>query len=226
VIAAEAFARFPMPRLRLAALAVLAPVAPALAGAGFFYRPLAGKQVPLVVAGLLAGVLLWQAWRCRRRPAFLSWIAVFFLFLITVGIWGTGVAGPQMRGYERMAAALNRLDPGRHLEVLVYRGFLPSLSFYRGRLAVMAFGETRNTQFQHNQNYRRYYVRTEEALRSFLATKKALFVVARHGHIEPFTRDYPYACEPLFVQHRHTAFLCRRLPAAASSHQKIRPPRG
>ncbi len=218
VIAAGIFENFAMPRLRAAAVLILAPLAVGVGAAGFFYRPLAGEKWLLIPVGVAAAVLLGLAWRQRREPALLSWLAGFFLLLTTVGIWGAGVAGPEIRGYEKMAGELNRIDPPRRLEVLVYRGFLPSLSFYRNRLAVMALGDVRETQFQPPESYRRTYLDSEGKVGEFLAGESELFVVARPDDFAAFSAAYPYACREVFTQHRQSAYQCRRTGPAAGGN--------
>ncbi len=216
VLTAAFSEQLPMARLRTLAVLVLTPIVPALAGAGWFYPPLAGVKPELLTAALGAGCLLVMAWRQRTTDGYWGWLAGFMLFFSTVGIWGAGIAGPQMRGYEQMAAALNRLDPQRKLDVLVYQGFLPSLSFYRGRLTVTAFGPQRETQFQPEASYRPWYPADDRDLRRFLAERDELFVVVSKGKIEPFTRRYDFRCEPVHVQRKHSAFLCRKRAAATT----------
>jgi 4-amino-4-deoxy-L-arabinose transferase len=136
-------ARDVMPRLRCLVAWLLLPLALSLTTAGFVYQPLKGVAAWLVLASLVALALWWQIWSARKRNVYWGWLALFMIFFSCIGFWGAGIAGPQMRGYQKMAAEMNRLDPNRRLETLVFQSFLPSLSFYRNRLAVMAFSGER-----------------------------------------------------------------------------------
>ncbi|MDX2479927.1 MAG: glycosyltransferase family 39 protein [Desulfuromusa sp.] len=212
ILTAGMLARDTMPRLRnlLAWLLLFLPLL--LAATGFVYPPLKEISGWLVLAGLVELTLWWQIWSARRRESYWRWVALFMVFFSCIGIWGAGIAGPQMRGYQKMAAELNRLDPERRMETLVFRGFLPSLSFYRNHLAIMAFPGEREIQFQPAMSYRPWYLSTNAELEDFLTDHPKLFVVVRKQAIERFIDSYPYTCEPVFVQHKHSAYLCESLP--------------
>jgi len=214
ILTAAAVEQLSMPRLRALAIIILAPVAPALAAAGWFYPPLAGQKPWLLAAALVAGFLLVTAWRQRTTDRYWGWLAGFLLFFSSVGIWGVGIAAPQMRGYEQMAEAMNRIDPDRRLELLVYQNFLPSLSFYRNKLAVSGPGVVRETQFQPEESFRRWYPADETDLTAFLGEQNRLFVVVNSGTIDAFTGRYAMSCEPVFIQRKKSAYLCRRTSAA------------
>lgn len=200
-----------MPRLRTLVTWLLLPLPLGLAAAGFFYPPLAGKAGWLIAAGVLGLALWWRVWSSRGRETYWGWIVLLMLFVSDVGIWGTGIAGSQMRGYQQMAAELNRRDPQRQMEILVFRDFLPSLSFYRNRLVPMAFAGEREIQFQPPSSYRPWLIENEKELQDFLEKHHELFVVARKEAINAFTESYSYKCEPVYVQRRHTAYHCQYL---------------
>ena len=63
-----------------------------------------------------------------------------------------------MKSYRPMVTKMNELDPQRQVPTLVYTGFLPSISFYRQELAIMALGKPRETMFETNDRYRQWYV--------------------------------------------------------------------
>ncbi len=217
LLTAAAVQQLAMPRIRILALLALAPIAPALAAAGWFYPPLAGAKPWLLLVGLVAAGLLIAAWRRRKNFAYWGWLAGFLLFFSSVGIWGVGIAAPQMRGYEQMANAMNQLDPNRELELLVYDNFLPSLSFYRDKLAVSGPGLVRETQFQPEASFRPWYPADEAALKSFLEGQERLFVVVDSGTIGAFSGEFSYRCEPVFIQRKKSAYLCRRATMATTT---------
>ena len=222
ILAAAALLHWPMPRLRVLAVALLALAVAAPAVAGCTYPPAQSLRWPLLGASVLLILLWWQAWRARQRPTLVAWCAALLLGATTAGYAVVAVAAPQMRGYETMARALDRLDPGRKLEVLVYRGFLPSLSLYRRQRAVMAFGMHREVQFQDDTEYRRWYLESEADLRRFLAAQPELFVVARREVPPDFLAARGYRCRPVYAQHKHTAYRCLRLALAGGTAGKER----
>jgi 4-amino-4-deoxy-L-arabinose transferase len=197
-----------MPRLRCLVAWLLLPLALSLTTAGFVYQPLKGVAAWLVLASLVALALWWQIWSARKRNVYWGWLALFMIFFSCIGFWGAGIAGPQMRGYQKMAAEMNRLDPNRRLETLVFQSFLPSLSFYRNRLAVMAFSGEREVQFQSEASYRPWKIDSEEGLKTFLDDHPELFVVARQDAIGAFSKTHSLRCEPIFAQRKHTAYRC------------------
>ncbi|RLB71663.1 MAG: glycosyltransferase family 39 protein [Deltaproteobacteria bacterium] len=212
ILTAGMLARDSMPRLRnlITWLLLLLALAPAIAG--FIYPPLRGVSAWLVLAGLVAFILWWQIWSVRRRESYWGWIVVLMVFLSGIGIWGAGIAGPQMRGYQQMAAELNRRDPEQRMETLVFRGYLPSLSFYRNHLAVMALSRKREIQFQPEISYRPWYLSNNKELKAFLTDHPELFVVTRKKTLELFSETYSYQCEPAFIQRKYSAYLCKSIP--------------
>ncbi len=211
-----------MLRLRTLATWLLLPLALGLAAAGFLYPPLAGKVIWLVAAGLVGLVLWWQVWNSRKRESYWGWTALLMLFVVDVGIWGAGIAGSEMRGYQKMANEMNRIDPQHHLETVVFQDFLPSLSFYRNHLAVMAFGGQRETQFQPEESYRPWLIENETELQDFLRKHSELFVVSSKKTISAFTDNHAYQCKPVFIQRRNTAYHCQALSGLGQSRKQNR----
>lgn len=224
ILAAAALAEFSMPWLRTLAVALLSLAVAAPGVAGWAYPPVQPLRWPLLGASLVLALLWWQAWRARQSPALVAWCAVLLLAATSAGYVVVAVAAPQMRGYETMARTLDRLDPEHRLEVLVYQSFLPSLSLYRRQRAVMAFGMHREVQFQDDPGYRRWYLETEGDLRRFLAAHPELFVVLRREVSPDFMQVYDYRCRPVYTEHKHAAYRCRRQqPKADSPHRELAP---
>jgi 4-amino-4-deoxy-L-arabinose transferase len=122
------------------------------------------------------------------------------------------LAASEFKAYEAMTAAINQRDPERRLEVLVYQDFLPSISFYRNRLAVMALGRDRETLFQDDDAFRQTTLASDIALNTFLSDRAEIFVVAKANALRNFQSLYPSSCEELFRQRRQGAYLCRLTP--------------
>ncbi|GAB6083000.1 glycosyltransferase family 39 protein [Desulfuromonas carbonis] len=220
ILAAGALARLAMPRLRLLAVLVLLVAAIAPAVAGFVYPPARPLRSVLLLATIPALWLWWQALRDHRGELLIPRCAALLLLVTTVAYGVAAVAAPQMRGYEQMAQALNRLDPGRKLDVLVYRGFLPSLSLYRRHLTASAYGMEREVQFQENQDYRNWYLPTAADLQRYLGDRKELFVVMNAEAKPSFETESGYRCAPVYEQRKHNAYRCRVAADAANPGQE------
>ncbi|MEZ4484645.1 MAG: hypothetical protein R2864_08620 [Syntrophotaleaceae bacterium] len=137
-----------------------------------------GWQIGSIVATLPLAWVAWQAFRQRHTQRLLIWTAAGLMLTGCLGYGLFGQVAQSRRGYERLTARLNTLDPDRRLPVLVYRKCLPSISFYRGALAVMALGKEREVQFERTPDYHTYYLTSPEEVQAFLAGYDRLFVVA------------------------------------------------
>jgi 4-amino-4-deoxy-L-arabinose transferase-like glycosyltransferase len=222
---AEVYARLAMPRLRAVVLGLLGLLALAPLAAVFAVRPLAGYwQALSAAASLPLAWLAWQAFRDRRSQRLLLWTAASLLLAGCLGYMLYGEASQNRRGYERLADRLNTLDSGRRLPVLVYHKFLPSVSFYRGALAVMALGEEREVQFEQDDGYRSWYLANDRELQDFLARHPRLFVVARPGEMPALASGQDLACEEVFVHRKVTAYSCRQASVYPALAGVDRPP--
>ena len=196
--------------LRGFALGILALFSLALALAGFFYRPLEPFRWLLGVYGGMGLVLLGWGRTRLLGSSFVPCCAALLLAISTAGYALLPEIQTESKGYARMAAAMDRLDRARDLEVVVYHGFLPSLSFHREKLAIMALGRWREVEFEGDGSYRKYYVETEQELRERLAGLPRIFMVTEPVNAGEFQTTYGYACGEVFSQRRYTAYLCSR----------------
>jgi 4-amino-4-deoxy-L-arabinose transferase-like glycosyltransferase len=208
---AEVYARLAMPRLRaivlvLLGLLALAPLA----------TPLALPSLPgtwqIVAAAFfpVMGWLVWKGYRDRRTQRLLLWTAVSLMFAGCLGSFLYGQMSGKSRGYEDLTARLNAMDPARRVPVLVYRKFLPSISFYRQALAVMALGEERETRFERNGGYRAWYLTDDGEVRNYVSRQPRLFVVAKPREMSSLAAGRNLACEEVFVHRKVTAYSCRQ----------------
>jgi len=115
-----------------------------------------------------------------------------------------------MRGYRQLSASLDQVDPQHRLDVLTYRDFLPSLSFYRGELTASAYGMERDTRFQENDSYRTWYLPTAKDLQRFLAARPEVLLVVREHSLDDFEQETGYSCRRIYRQRKHSAFVCHR----------------
>ncbi|MBW2690292.1 MAG: hypothetical protein JRC99_10235, partial [Deltaproteobacteria bacterium] len=212
ILTAGILTRDPMPRLRNLLTGLLLLLALSLMAAGFVYPPLREVAIWLVLAGIFGLILWWRIWTARHHDSYWGRVALFMVVISSIGIWGVGIAGPQMRGYQQMAAELNRRDPGQQIETLVFHSYLPSLSFYRNHLAVMALSGKRETQFQPHSSYLPWHLSNDAELKTFLADHPELFVVSRNKYLHTFTETYSYQCEEIFVQRKSSAWFCKAIP--------------
>jgi 4-amino-4-deoxy-L-arabinose transferase len=138
-------------------------------------------------------------------------LAAGSIFLIGISIFGymlVPTLETAMKGYARMTEKINGFDPGRRQEVIVYRDFLPSVSFYRQKLAIMALGRVRELDFQKDDSFRRWYVSSATELKETVRNMKRVFVVTRPSDISEFEATTAFACTEIFVQRKHSAYDC------------------
>ncbi len=216
--AAEAYARLAMPWLRQAVLGLLGLLALTPLIAVLVVHPLGGGwQVISAAASLPLVLLTWQAFRERRSQRLLLWTAACLMLVGCLGYGLYGQVAHGRRGYERLVTKLNSLDPAHELPVLVYRKSLPSVSFYRGELAVMALGSSREIQFEQDDRYRNWYLTSDQELQDFLAGRPRLFVIAEPEEMLNLVAEQDLACEAVFTHRKVKAFLCRQELSMVSS---------
>jgi len=208
VFTAESMAVFPSPVLRRISAAMLALLAAAPGAAGLAVPALHGARLPLLAASAAALGMVWRSLECRSDDRFLHWTAACLLFLGTVGTGMYALSSRESRAYETMTAGINRLDPERTRDVLVYRGHLPSISFYRGKLAAMAFGMDREVQFEKDDAWKDAWIADRESLKRYLAGRKELFVVASPGALASLLAERPMSCAKVAGTKRYDAYLC------------------
>ena len=208
VFTAESMAVFPSPGLRRISAAMLALLAAAPGAAGFAVPALYGARLPLLAASAARPPMAWRSLECRSDDRFLHWTAACLLFLGTVGTGAYALGSREAAAYETMTAGINRLDPQSTRDVLVYRAHLPSISFYRGKLAAMAFGMAREVQFETDDAWKDTCIADRESLNRFLAGRKELFVVASPGGLASLLAEHPMSCAKVAVTKRYDAYLC------------------
>jgi 4-amino-4-deoxy-L-arabinose transferase len=228
VFASDSLSRFPGKRLELACAALVWILAAAPGVAGFAVPALKGMRLPLLAASAVSLTMAWRAHAHRSDDRFLQWTAGLLLFLATIGTGAYASISRETRAYETMTAAINRADPDRRLDILVYRGHLPSVSFYRGKLAAMAFGMPREVQFESDEAWRETYIDNQESLARYLAARKELFVVSPRENMESLLAEHPMTCGAVFGTKRFTAYRCARegAPAATPRVEPDRPVAG
>lgn len=114
-----------------------------------------------------------------------------------------------MKGYRTMVTKLNEMDPQRKVPTLLYMDFLPSISFYRQELAIVAMTKPRETDFEINDNYRNWYVQNEVELKEKLSKMPRVFVVTEPKHIGAFVSSMSFSCSEILALKNDIAYDCR-----------------
>lgn len=211
---AQACGVLAMPRLRRVAFWTLASLPLVVLAAAIFLVPLRAHPLVLVVAALLVALSLRPLWRSLANESFFLQGALTLLLFSLVAHTLVFLATPEFKAYEALTAAINQRDPQRRIDVLVYRDFLPSISFYRNRLAIMALGLERETDFQNDAAFRQTTLDSKAAVQLALTGKEEIFLVAKSDAFKDFQNLIPSSCEPLFQQRRYSAYFCRLTPFA------------
>jgi len=100
-----------------------------------------------------------------------------------------------IKGYRAISNEIKEYNAGKNLEVLIYRTFTPSISFYLNDVKAIAFNRKRETQFQKYDEYKGYLIETVGELQDYLSDKEELLVVTRDESHKAFERDSGYECE-------------------------------
>lgn len=210
IITAYALARFETARLRAATMVLLTLTAVAVGGTGFVYEPAASLRGQLALYGVALLILCVFLWRSYLSSHFVRNTALYCL-CVSLTLYGALThLGPHQKGYREMVEAIYRIDPEKKRDVLMYGSFLPSLSFYRNRLAAMALVSHRDLEFQQDEAMRDIYLPTDADVERFFADRGEVFVVTVPALMETFKRNHACSATPVFVQQKHTAYLCRK----------------
>lgn len=205
--AAHALADLPHPIDRRASGIFMFLAAAVIGSAGFLSPPL--RPIALPLAGAALGLFAVAHHATFRSPSPTLATALFISLLSLTAYAALPYQQNAMKAYRSLVEACNARDPGKKIPIVVYRGFLPSLSFYRGELAVMAMGRERETLFQKDDRYRRWYLTTEDEVRRFSSGYDRIFVVSEPVHIGEFQRITSTECSAIAERKRYTAHECR-----------------
>jgi 4-amino-4-deoxy-L-arabinose transferase len=116
----------------------------------------------------------------------------------------------RMEAYREVVAKLNQLDPQRQLPTVAYETFLPSVSFYRQKLAIMVRGRTRETDFETDTAYKQWYFKSNEGLKEALSVYPRLFLLTAPRHVPEFSELTGFTCSEVFAGKKNNAYDCRR----------------
>ena len=138
------------------------------------------------------------------HTSFLLLLLMFFAYTLSVYL------GDQIRGYKSMCNKINQIDPLRKLEVISYKTFIPSISFYRNKKTIVAFYDGRETQFEKNNIYKKYLINDNKTFINLLENLNQLFIVTDPQYITEIEMSYSLDCKLIALQRDHSAYLCEK----------------
>lgn len=192
------------------AFAVMMILAAGITFAGFVWPPLIALRWNLAFAGmvtlticLISRRMVTTQWTQHVSPRIMLGISLILYLAVPY-------LQDEMKSYRPMVTKMNELDQQRQVPTLVYRGFIPSISFYRQNLATMALGKPREIMFEANYRYRRWYMQSDAEVKKILSEMPRVFVVTNPKHIKDFSSSMSFACSELYAQKRNTAYDCRQ----------------
>lgn len=115
-----------------------------------------------------------------------------------------------LKYYKKIVLEMNRLDPAQQVPVVLYREFLPSVSFYRQKLAIMANGRDREVGFEEDAAYRQWYIEKDEEIQPALAGMDRLFLITGQDNLAGFQEMTSLECRELQAQNKKVSYDCRR----------------
>ena len=205
-----------------ATFAIMMILAAGIGIAGFVWPAVNHFRTGLVCAGVITLMVCFMSrrfvitdWTLRFAPVLMICVSVIAFVLLAIPS-----VQDRMKGYRPMAMKMNELDPQRKVPTLVYMGFLPSISFYRQELAIMAMTKPREILFEINDNYRNWYVQNEVELKEKLSIMPRVFVVTEPKHIGEFVSSMSFSCSEILAQRNDIAYDCR--PETVTPSRQLR----
>lgn len=136
--------------------------------------------------------------------AFTGLIIIWAMFLYAF----IPLAGPYIKGYRVIAQDIKKYDPANKYDLLIYRSFIPSLSFYLNDIKTTAFGKERETRFQYPDEYKPYLIDDIAGFKKYLLSKKEFLVFVRKKHKKNFLdlsgcecRDISFRGKDHYIMH-------------------------
>lgn len=189
-----------------------------IALSGFIWHPLAQLRWHLACAGFIIGVICFVSRTLLAGDWTLNFAPPLIIGLSVVVFMALPFLQDLMKGYRPMVNKMNGIDPMRQVPTVVYKRFLPSISFYRQELAIMASlgrGRPRETIFELNDRYRQWHVETVPELKEKVSKMPRVFVVTEPQKIEEFSSSMSFICKILLVQEHDTVYDCWQEGAAS-----------
>jgi len=163
-----------------------------------YMRPYLYITIPFALLYLGAAFYIFRK-RIHIRKFLMSFTVMILLFS-TVVYCIIPLVGPYVKGYRILADDIKQYDPDAKYNVLIFRTFVPVLSFYLNDIQAIAFSKTRETQFQQEDEYEDFYIETEGDLQAYLSRNDELLVYAREKSRDNFIELSGYICEDIVVR--------------------------
>ena len=168
-------------------------------------------NLPLIITLWATGLIISIAFILLRSNAYFFHTSFLLLLLMFFAYILSAYLGDQIRGYKLMCNKINQIDPFRNIELITYKAFIPSISFYRNKKTIAAFYSGRETQFEKNNVYKKYLIKDNETFINLLKNLNKFFIVTKPAYITEIKVDDSLDCNLIAVQKDHSAYLCERL---------------
>lgn len=183
-------------------LGIAAAVAPFVKD---FVHPYANILVPFGIFYFLLSV--WVIF--GKRLTVRSFTYMVLLFTLAAYCF-VPLIGPYVKGYRMQCDDIKKFDPTGRYNVLIYRTFLPVISFYLNDVKPIAFARERETQFQTEEDYKRYLIESDEDLNAYLKKNPELILISRYDTDKEFEERTGYTCTLISVRGGDKkAFFCK-----------------
>lgn len=167
-------------------------------------------NLPLIIILWTAGLVLSIAFIFLRSNAYFFHTSFLILLLMFFAYTLSAYVGDQIKGYKLMSQKINNLDPLKNIEVITYKTFIPSISFYRNKNTIVAFYDERETQFEQNMAYKKYLINNKEDLSNLFNKLNKFFIITESKNIIDIERDYLINCNLIATQKEHSAYICKK----------------
>jgi len=193
-----------------AAFLFLLFIAVAMGVVGFVSPDLQSIRLPLAIFGTAGLVAIFPLRRLIGTEKMLPVVACLLIGFGTVAYLLLPLQHHRMEAYKDMVTKLNQLDPERQLPTVAFETFLPSVSFYRQKLAIMVRARAREMNFETDTAYKQWYFKTNEGLQEALSVYPRLFLITAPKYVPEFSEVTGFTCSAVFVGKKNNAYDCRR----------------
>ncbi|PLX66145.1 MAG: phospholipid carrier-dependent glycosyltransferase [Denitrovibrio sp.] len=140
-----------------------------------------GTSLVLILKGLL-------------KREFVKYFSILLLVASLAAFCFVPFIGPYVKGYRLISEDIKDYNSNKNLNVLLYKAFTPSVSFYLNDVKPIAFDRERETQFQKYEDYKRFLIQTDDELDMFISNNKELLLVSRNNSHVEFEKRTGYKC--------------------------------
>lgn len=143
----------------------------------------------------------------QKNFIILSASSLFFIILMIYLLLPS--IGPESKGYKKLTENINVVDPDKNIDIMVYKAFIPSISFYRNKISIFALGKKRETQFEYDRNYKQFYIDKKNEVSEVFNKRGEMFVVTKPKYKYELEKNYNLSCGAIYKQRKYSAYLCK-----------------